>query len=74
MTADLRPFLWPTCDPDLCRCGFNSCSCGRYGLALACPARAFDPGTVRFVLRVWERLPSHLRVVALTFTARTGPR
>ena len=45
-----RPFFWPTCgDPDLCRYGFTSRSCGSYGLALTCPARAFDPGTARFV-------------------------
>ena len=39
-TADLPAFIWPTSGgPDLCRCGITSHSCGRYGLALACPDR-----------------------------------
>ena len=39
----------PGGDPDLCRYNFNSCSCDRYGIALACSARPFDPATARFV-------------------------
>ena len=55
-----RPFLWPARgDPDLCRYGFTSRSCGRYSLALALPARAFDPSTARFV-------PSRLGTTAVT--------
>ena len=45
------------------RYGFTYRNCGSCGLALACPARAFDSGTARFVL-VWEQLSLHLRVVA----------
>ena len=61
-----RPFLWPSCgDPDLSRYGFISCSCGRFGVALAGPAQALDPGTARFVAARLEGLPSHLRAVSL---------
>ena len=58
MQHDKRP---PgTCgDPGICRYGFTSRSCGRYGLTLTCPARTFDPGAALFV-------PARLGKTAIT--------